>query len=151
MAPTLTYPPKPQRGDAIAVLSPSWGGPAPLACRRASAGQYHEGEDLAHLRRVVQHRHHDHVHGRADSCRSLGCNPLGASVNSVLGALDEFQRELIVEGTNEGLACPSQLAAREAEVVPPDRTPRSSPVARAWRDRRDVTCAFASRNAGTAL
>jgi hypothetical protein len=28
MAPTLTYPPKPQRGDAIAVLSPSWGGPA---------------------------------------------------------------------------------------------------------------------------
>ncbi len=39
MAPTLAYPPKPQRGDAIAVLSPSWGGPAPLACRRASAGR----------------------------------------------------------------------------------------------------------------
>jgi muramoyltetrapeptide carboxypeptidase LdcA involved in peptidoglycan recycling len=28
MAPTLTYPPKPQRGDAIAVLSSSWGGQA---------------------------------------------------------------------------------------------------------------------------
>jgi hypothetical protein len=28
MAPTLTYPPKPQRGDAVAVLSPSRGGPA---------------------------------------------------------------------------------------------------------------------------
>jgi len=28
MAPTFMYPPKPQRGDAIAVLSPSWGGPA---------------------------------------------------------------------------------------------------------------------------
>jgi muramoyltetrapeptide carboxypeptidase LdcA involved in peptidoglycan recycling len=28
MAPTFTYPPKPQRGDAVAVLSPSWGGPA---------------------------------------------------------------------------------------------------------------------------
>jgi hypothetical protein len=28
MAPTFTYPPKPQHGDAVAVLSPSWGGPA---------------------------------------------------------------------------------------------------------------------------
>ena len=27
MARTFTYPPKPQRGDAVAVLSPSWGGP----------------------------------------------------------------------------------------------------------------------------
>ena len=28
MACTFTYPPKPRRGDAVAVLSPSWGGPA---------------------------------------------------------------------------------------------------------------------------
>ena len=28
MTPTFTYPPKAQRGDAVAVLSPSWGGPA---------------------------------------------------------------------------------------------------------------------------
>ena len=28
MALTFTYPPKPERGDAVAVLSLSWGGPA---------------------------------------------------------------------------------------------------------------------------
>ena len=28
MVRTFRYPPKPQRGDAVAVLSPSWGGPA---------------------------------------------------------------------------------------------------------------------------
>jgi hypothetical protein len=27
MTRTFTYPPKPQRGDAVAVLSTSWGGP----------------------------------------------------------------------------------------------------------------------------
>jgi len=30
MALTFAYPPKPERGDAVAVLSPSWGGPSCL-------------------------------------------------------------------------------------------------------------------------
>ena len=40
--------------------------------------------------------------------------PTGRLVFHVLGALDEFQRELIIEGTREGLTPPAPAAAPEA-------------------------------------
>ena len=64
-------------------------------------------------------------------------SPTGRLVFHILGAIDEFQRELIIEGTHEGLAAArarGKVGGRKAKLSDADVT-----LARELYDRRDRT------------